>query len=442
MINRTLELNEHSQTVGAVVYWMSRDQRVDDNWALLYAQAKALELNQGLVVVFCKCNAYLGSTKQIDDFMMEGLHQVYTKLMLYNIPFFILEGDPVESMLAFLIDIKAGLLVTDFNPLKISRAWKTQVAQKTVVKFVEVDAHNVIPCITASNKQEFAAYTFRPKVHKKLDAYLTDFPEIEKHPFQIDFDLTKMSSIDEMTQKLLESTNKTFRISSGENAAKEQLSGFISKRLNHYNNRNNPNEEASSGLSAYLHFGQISAHRVALEILKEAESASDFLEELIVRRELADNFCYYNKNYETPEGFPEWARKTLRDHRVDSRGYLYQLEQFENAVTHDKLWNTAQMEMVKTGKMHGYLRMYWAKKILEWSESAEQAMQNAIFLNDKYQLDGRDPNGYTGIAWSIGGVHDRAWGEREIFGKVRYMSYDGCKRKFDIEKYIQRVTGL
>jgi deoxyribodipyrimidine photo-lyase len=176
--------------------------------------------------------------------------------------------------------------------------------------------------------------------------------------------------------------------------------------------------------------------------MKMTDTASDFLEELIIRRELSDNFCYYNKNYDSPDGFPEWARKTLNDHRFDPRGYLYSLEQLENAATHDLLWNAAQMEMVKSHKMHGYLRMYWAKKILEWSETVEQAMHNAIYLNNKHQLDGRDPNGYTGIAWSIGGVHDRAWGERSVFGKIRYMSYNGCKRKFDVEKYIQRIAAL
>lgn len=195
-------------------------------------------------------------------------------------------------------------------------------------------------------------------------------------------------------------------------------------------------------MSPYLHFGQISAQRVALEVRAKTDKADEFLEELLLRRELADNFCHYNQNYDNPDGFPDWARKTIAEHRRDPRTYLYSLEQLEQAETHDALWNAAQMEMVKTQKMHGYLRMYWAKKILEWSESAEQAMAYAILLNDKYSLDGRDPNGYTGIAWSIGGVHDRAWGERAVFGKIRYMSYEGCRRKFDVERYIQRMNAL
>jgi deoxyribodipyrimidine photo-lyase len=219
--------------------------------------------------------------------------------------------------------------------------------------------------------------------------------------------------------------------------------------------RNNPTRDAQSNLSPYLHFGQISAQRVALEVLKYLSlppfaregteggiSHAAFLEELIIRRELSDNFCFYNRDYDNFEGFPDWAKKTLNKHRKDRRDYIYTVKQFEHAKTHDDLWNAAQMEMAKRGKMHGYMRMYWAKKILEWTESPEKAMEVAIYLNDQYELDGRDPNGYAGIAWSIGGVHDRAWNERPIFGKIRYMSYNGCKAKFDIKQYINLVQSI
>ncbi len=195
-------------------------------------------------------------------------------------------------------------------------------------------------------------------------------------------------------------------------------------------------------MSPYLHFGQIAAQRVALEVMKADAPQIEkdaLLEELIVRKELSDNFCYYNKNYDSVEGFPAWSRKTLDEHRGDKREYLYSLKDFESGNTHDELWNASQIQMVNSGKMHGYMRMYWAKKILEWSESPESAMKTAIYLNDRYELDGRDPNGYAGIAWSIGGVHDRAWGARPVFGKVRFMSYNGCKSKFDIKKFIESI---
>ncbi len=235
-------------------------------------------------------------------------------------------------------------------------------------------------------------------------------------------------------------------IKPGEKAANQVLNDFIEHKLVLYDaNRNDPNIDGQSNLSPYLHFGHISAQRVSLEIQKKSTSASEqeeFLEELIVRRELSDNFCFYNENYDNFKGFPDWAKKTLNEHRHDRREYIYSLDQFEKAQTHDDLWNAAQKEMVKSGKTHGYMRMYWAKKILEWTEGPEEALKIAIFLNDKYELDGRDPNGYVGIAWSIGGVHDRAWFPKPIFGKIRYMSYKGAQSKFDVKAYIKKVNSL
>ena len=234
----------------------------------------------------------------------------------------------------------------------------------------------------------------------------------------------------------------------GEAAARATLDHFLTRRLRLYENRNDPAKpQALSGLSPYLHFGHISAARCALEAKKFSKSASkaveSFFEELVVRRELADNFCWYSPKYDTLEGQKyDWARDTLRDHANDKRDRVYTLEQFEQGKTHDKLWNAAQLEMVHGGKMHGFMRMYWAKKILEWTESPEQAMEFAVHLNDKYSLDGRDPSGYVGCAWSIVGVHDQGWKERPVFGKIRYMAYSGCEKKFKIPDYIARVNQL
>jgi deoxyribodipyrimidine photo-lyase len=231
----------------------------------------------------------------------------------------------------------------------------------------------------------------------------------------------------------------------GESAAHRALAGFLDQRLEGYaTDRNDPNRNGQSGLSPYLHFGHLAPQRVALAVAAGGtpDDRDAFLEELIIRRELSDNFCWYNNRYDQVEGFPDWARKTLDRHRADPREYRYSRGALERGETHDRLWNAAQKEMVLTGKMHGYLRMYWAKKILEWSGSPEEALAAAIFLNDRYELDGRDPNGYAGIAWSIGGVHDRPWGERPVFGMVRYMNYNGCARKFDVPGYIGRIAAL
>jgi deoxyribodipyrimidine photo-lyase len=276
-----------------------------------------------------------------------------------------------------------------------------------------------------------------------LPEFLEEYPPLRKHPFP-----WQEKSIAHDYRKSVgtlrgDTVSEADWITPGEKAASRVLRRFIGKKLASYDTRrNDPPADGQSGLSPYLHFGQISAQRVALEVSASAavkKSREAFLEELIVRRELSDNYCFYNRNYDNFGGFPEWARKTLHAHRNDRREYRYVRDQFENAQTHDDLWNAAQMEMVKRGKMHGYMRMYWAKKILEWTESPEKAMEIAIYLNDRYVLDGRDPNGYTGIAWSIGGVHDRAWNERPVFGKIRYMSYNGCKSKFNIKNYIHSV---
>jgi deoxyribodipyrimidine photo-lyase len=217
----------------------------------------------------------------------------------------------------------------------------------------------------------------------------------------------------------------------------------LDERLPNYAaDRNNPCVQGQSGVSPYLHFGHLSPQRLAFTVSHSElarEVKDDFLEELVVRRELADNFCFYEPAYDHISGFSDWAQKTLQDHKKDKRDYLYGLSRLEQAATHEPLWNACQMDLVNRGKLHGFLRMYWAKKILEWTRSPEEALEYAILLNDRYSLDGRDPNGYTGIAWSIGGVHDRAWKERPVFGKIRYMNEAGCRRKFDVAAYISSV---
>ena len=299
-----------------------------------------------------------------------------------------------------------------------------------------MDAHNIVPCWIASQKQEYGAYTLRPKIRRLLPEFLTPLPKLQKHSYS--FRTWIPGNNWEQIFKTLKVDTTAPEVpwlKPGEAAAKKVLFNFLRSRLADYGRlRNDPNQDAQSHISPYLHFGQLSAQRIALEVLRSnappaAEEA--FLEELIVRRELADNYCFYNPDYDALEGFPDWAKGTLHDHRNNPRAYAYTLKELENAQTHDDLWNAAQKEMTIKGKMHGYLRMYWAKKILEWTETPEQALAFAIYLNDKYELDGRDPNGYAGIAWSVGGVHDRPWNEREIFGKIRYMSYRGMKAKFN-----------
>ncbi len=438
---RVRVLKPGKEIKGPVVYWMSRDQRAEDNWALLFAQQLAVERGEPLIVVFCLVPSFLNATLRHYDFMLKGLLDVSSYLNEKNIPFFLIQGEPQRGIPDFIKKYKAGALVTDFDPLRIKRKWKDEVSSKISVHFYEVDAHNISPCWTASGKQEFGAYTIRPKIHKLLGDFLTPYPKLKKHPVKLANYRFREFSPGSLIKKL-GCDEKVKPVSDREPGTKAGLSlmrSFIKKKLSGYDaQRNDPNLDGTSGLSVYLHFGQISAQRVALEVRGSdcsRKAKQSFLEELIVRRELSDNFCFYNKNYDNFEGFPDWAKKTLNQHRRDGRQYVYSLKQFENAGTHDLLWNAAQERMVRSGVMHGYMRMYWCKKILEWTRSPEEAQKIAIYLNDKYQLDGRDPNGYVGVAWSIGGVHDRAWGERPVFGKIRFMSYNGCKSKFDVNKY-------
>lgn len=444
MINekRIRLLRNGNENNGPVIYWMSRDQRVHDNWALLFSQELALENKEELIVVFTLVPEFLGATLRQYDFMLKGMMEVEKELIKHNIPFIMLTGEPTFEICKFSKKNGASNLVTDFDPLKIKRKWKREVAAKINIPFYEVDAHNIVPCFYISHKQEFGAYTIRPKIHKNLPEFLDDFPKLKKMKSSANFsaDTIDWKSVYN-SLKVNEKVKPVDWLKPGGKEAHKTLKKFIEDKLNDYAQlRNDPNANALSNLSPYLHFGQISAQRVALIIngFGNHPSAESFLEELIVRKELSDNFCFYNSNYDSFNGFPDWAKNTLNDHRKDEQEFVYTLKKFEAAKTHEDLWNAAQNELVKTGKLHGYMRMYWAKKILEWGKSPEEALKIAIYLNDKYELDGRDPNGYTGCAWAIGGVHDRAWAERPVFGKIRYMNRNGAKRKFDIEKYIHR----
>jgi deoxyribodipyrimidine photo-lyase len=446
MINQRARLiKEGKKGKGPVIYWMSRDQRMHDNWALLYAQILALMQKSPLVVVFCLVPNFLEATIRQYGFMLRGLKELEADLHKKNISFVLAAGKPGEQIPRQVKKFEAACLITDFDPLKIKRKWKAEAAKKIDVPFHEVDAHNIVPCWIASPKQEYAAYTFRPKVLRLLPDFLERFPLIKKHPFSLKGKqaLIKWQNV-HSSLRVDRDVKEVEWLKPGEQAAKKVLKKFLEKKLPSYETeRNDPTLDGQSNLSPYLHFGQISAQRIAMSVQESNATTKDkdaFLEELIVRRELSDNFCFYNENYDSFNGFPSWAKESLDKQRKKPREYVYPLKQFENAGTHDQLWNAAQQEMLTRGKMHGYMRMYWAKKILEWTESPERAIEIAIYLNDKYELDGRDTNGYTGIAWSIGGVHDRAWNERAVFGKIRYMSYNGCKGKFDVKKYIDRYN--
>lgn len=430
---------------GPVIYWMSRDQRAADNPALLCAQHLALEARRPLGVVFCLDPKFPGATWRAYDFLIQGLSAVRRDLAAKGIPFLLLDGEPDRTLPAFCERWGVCTVVTDYDPLRVKTAWRAGVRDRSKAAFIVVDAHNVVPVHLASAKKEVGARTLRPKIARLLPEFLVEFPELKGHPHPWvilpdapePLEVLRRLSVDR-------GAGPISRLAPGEAAAVASLRSFLRERLPRYAaSAADPNAGAVSGLSPYLHFGQISPRRVALAVRAAqtpAESKDRFLEELIVRRELSDNFCRFEPDYDSLACAPAWAKTTLDAHRDDQRPYVYDLAALENARTHDPLWNAAQVELVRRGGMHGYLRMYWAKKILEWSPTPEEAFSLALDLNDRYQLDGRDPNGYAGVAWSVAGVHDRPWPERPVFGKIRCMTLAGCRSKFDVDAFIRSAV--
>lgn len=393
--NRVFKLNDKKISRGNIVYVMSRELRFEDNWGLIFAQELAKKHNKKFKVVVLLDDNFISKHQWL--ILLEGLRFLRKTLEYNNIDYEVSDRLPQ----------KAGAFVFDFNPINLF----ANLAAKLDCACFEVDSHNIVPARFVSDKQEYSAATLRRKIYANISVFLTEFPQKFK------------SKLDLLAQQ------------------HKLLDDFIKNKLASYAElKNDPNKNITSCLSPYLHFGFISAQRVALEVLKsnaDRENKEAFFEELIVRKELADNFCLYAQSFNTLKSIPAWAQKSFDEHRLDIRTYVYSLNDFEYAKTHDKLWNKIQENLLEFGKIHGYLRMYWAKKILEWSRSPEDALKIAIYLNDKYALDGNDPNGYVGILWSVGGVHDRAFTNRLVTGKIRYMSLQGCKQKFNVNDFIK-----
>ena len=440
---RVRPLNDKPVGSGPVLYVVAREQRVKDNWALLYAAAEAKKRAVPLLVLFALGPQFKNGSARHNEWMVASLRELSENLAKKNIPFFLEMGEWSEVVHSFVVRRAVGQVVFDFNPLEPVRSWREEAAHKIPCTVVEIDARNIVPCWEASPKAEFAAYTFRPKVQRALLDFLGAFPSL---PYFAGTTIA-VPAIDWEAVRAFRQCDYTEPVpvtyTPGERAAHRVLKEFLEERLSGYaSRRNDPTQDGVSNLSPYLRWGNISAQRIALEMQAvrgvKKEDKDAFLEELIVRRELSDNYVFYTKQYDTLAGAHAWAQATLNAHRRDVREYTYTKEQFATAKTHDPLWNAMQMQLVTEGKMHGWCRMYWAKKILEWTRSPEEAIEIALYLNDYYELDGRESNGVVGVMWSIAGVHDRAWTERAVFGKIRYMNFAGAKRKFDVATYIER----
>ena len=428
-----------------ILYWMQASQRVEYNHALEFAILKANELRKPLIAFFGITDQFPEANERHYTFMLEGLKEVKHSLEKRGIQMVILHKSPEIGVLQ--LAKKASLAVVDRGYLRIQRAWRDDASKKMDCPLIQVETDVVVPVEETSIKEEYSAATIRSKIKRKLDAFLVPLKEHEPiiDSLSLDFDSFDIEDVEKAISKLRidRSVRRVNAFHGGTKEGKSRLENFLESKLDRFPElRNDPTLDYLSRMSPYLHFGQISPLYIALKVSKTRSlGAEAFLEELIIRRELSMNFVFYNEKYDSLESIPDWAKKTLRTHQKDRRPYLYSPKELENAGTHDPYWNAAQKEMVIRGKMHGYMRMYWGKKILEWSKTPEEAFKIALYLNNKYELDGRDPNGFTGVAWCFG-KHDRPWGERSVFGNVRYMNDKGLKRKFDADKYVKMMDRL
>ena len=428
-----------------VLYWMQSSQRAHYNHALEYSIIKANKLKKPLLVYFGLTNKFPDANRRHYYFMLEGLKDVKSSLKERNIELIILRESPEKG--AIELSKNACLIIVDAGYLKIERGWRKSVASSINCPLIQVESNVVVPVETASSKEEYAAFTIRKKINKIVNKFLLplkeNLPDLNTPNY--DFECFEIEEIKKAV-KLLdidENVKESNYYHGGTYEALKHLKKFLNKKIERYEEfKNDPNKDSLSNMSPYLHYGQISPLYIALEVSNsESPGKNAYLEELIIRRELSMNFVFYNSHYDSFDCLPNWAKNTLLEHKKDRRNNIYSLNELENAETADPYWNASQKEMVVTGKMHGYMRMYWGKKIIEWIQDPKEAFEIGIHLNNKYEIDGRDPNGYTGIAWCFG-KHDRAWKEREIFGKVRYMNSNGLRRKFDVDRYVKKVNNL
>src|SRR5579872_925028 len=426
-----------------IVYWMQRAQRGVDNPALDIAIEAANELRLPVVVFFAPVPFYPHANLRHYRFLAEGIPAIADSLRIRNAGF-VLRSFPEHSLLRFCDEVKPSLVVGDENPMREPESWREKAAKRLRVPLWTVDADVIVPS-KLLEKAQYSAHIIRRRLQRYLPTYLVAPPNpsakiLWKKPpklssLALDFDFTQSWKLDRSVAPISNCPGGGWQ-------ALRLLKEFIKHELSGYSSwRNKPELNHTSRLSAYLHFGHISPLTIALAVKKAHAAKADkeaFLDQLITWRELSINLVRFNSNYDNFECAEPWAHRTLAKHAKDRRSILYTPRQLENAETHDPLWNAAQMQMVNTGWMHNYMRMYWGKKILEWAPSPAEAYRIAVELNDKYELDGRDPNGYAGIAWSIVGKFDRPWFERPIFGQIRYMSAASTSKKFDSKRYIEQ----
>lgn len=429
-----------------IVYWLSRAVRIQENPALKLAYDLACEKKLRLEVYFFVLKDYKYANDRNMNFLLTGLLELSQSLQSLNIPLFVRVENPIHYLNHHIDEIDT--VITEFTSSRFMRALQDELkslALANKVNFHRVNTATVVPIHIASDKCEYSARTIRPKLLNQYQNFLKE--QIAFTPLnQLCSNFFNTEQFDEVYALFKDiSPHKIDWLVPGENAAHRQLNHFINDGLNRYHLRNEISANATSKLSAYLHFGMISPRTIVKKVLESKnENAESFIEQVLVRRELAENFCFYRANYDSLEAAWPWAINTLKKHEIDKREYIYSLKELEFSNTHDIVWNECQRMVRDDGYLHGYLRMYWAKQVLLWSHNAQEAIDKLIYLNDTYMIDGRDPNGYVGILWSIAGVHDRPWFEKDIIGLIRPMSANGTlkKSKLHINKESRDFSNL
>jgi deoxyribodipyrimidine photo-lyase len=464
-----------------VLYWMIAFRRVNWNFSLQRAVEWSKELNKPLIVLEALRCGYQWASDRLHQFILDGLADNARSLKKTNVLYYPYveevkgEGKGLIEALAE----KSCVVITDDFPSFFLPRMIAAVSRRLPVLLEQVDSNGLLP-VRAADKVYTTAFAFRRFLQKKLPGYFTERPKanplsrvklpglgalpkgIEKRWPMASLHLIK-GSPEVLAELPIDHDVQVVEERGGPKQAKLVLKKFLENRLSLYpEDRNHPDEEGTSGLSPYLHFGHISVHEVFDRVLKKeewsskmisskttgsrsgwwgmSEAAEAFLDELVTWRELGFNMCWQRKDYDQLKSLPEWAMKTLKRHEKDKRPYLYTLEELQKAKTHDPLWNAAQIQLIQEGRIHNYLRMLWGKKILHWTKTPREALKVMIELNNKYALDGRDPNSYSGIFWVLG-RYDRAWGpERRVFGKVRYMSSKNTARKLRVKSYLNKYA--
>lgn len=432
----------------AVVYWMQRAQRALDNPALDVAVDVANALRLPCVVFFAPVPYYPHANLRHYRFLQQGIAETARRCWERNIGF-VLRRYPDHSLLRFCEEVQAAIVIGDENPMREPRAWREKAAKQLRAPLWTVDADVIVPSRLLL-KEQYAARIIRPRLRALFPQYLiapeNPAADISFKPSKKLSSLAPDFDITDRWGKLDRSVAPVDSFLGGTGEALRRLEEFVGGKLSRYPALHSAADmDGTSTLSPYLHFGHIGPLTVALAVQNSKApqpAKDDYLDQLITWRELSINFVHFNPVYDSIECGPDWAHRTLAAHARDKRPHLYTRQQLERAETADELWNAAQRQMLHMGWMHNSPRMYWAKKILEWAQSPAAAYQTAVYLNDKYFLDGRDPNGYAGIAWSMVGKFDRPWFDRPIFGTVRYMARSGAEKKFNVRTYIEQMDEL